>query len=361
MRVRIAAPFSWESQCALQHQSPMQAQAVRLSGDFSIDALTFDSIDNSEPGPGEVLVRVRAVSLNYRDLMLVEGRYEPRVQRPRILCSDGAGEVAAVGTGVTEFKPGDRVVAPFFLNWLDGPATPAVPPSAMGGAVDGMLTEYRVLPVRALLPIPEAFSFAEAATFPCAAVTAWQALVSTAAIGTHDTVLLLGTGGVSIFGLQIARLRGARTILTSSSDEKLERARALGADHTINYRQHPDWDRQVHELTGKAGVTHVLEVGGAGTLQASLRAAGTGAQVSVIGVLTGREQPLNIGQILFKSLRVQGIYVGSRSMLREVLDAFVEGGIRPVVDRTYPFAEAQAAFRYLQSAQHFGKVVITLP
>ncbi len=350
-----------ESRCDVQHPRFMHAQAVRLSGDFSIDALTFDPIDVPDPGPGEVLVRVRAVSLNYRDLMLAEGRYDPKVQRPRILCSDGAGEIASVGAGVTEFKPGDRVVAPFFLDWLDGPITAVASASALGGAVDGMLTEYRVLPARALLAIPEAFSFQEAATFPCAAVTAWQALVSTAAIDEHDTVLLLGTGGVSIFGLQITKLRGARTIVTSSSDEKLERAKALGADHTINYRQHPDWDSQVHELTDKAGVTHVLEVGGAGTLQSSLRAAGVGAQVSVIGVLTGREQPLNIGQILFKSLRLQGIYVGSRSMLSEALDAFAGAGVRPVVDRTFSFADAHAAFRYLQSAQHFGKVVITLP
>lgn len=339
----------------------MQAHALRLSGDFSIDALTFDTIDLADPGPGEVLVRVRAVSLNYRDLMLVQGRYDPNVQRPRILCSDGAGEVVAVGDGVTALKPGDRVVAPFFLQWLDGPPTPAASASAQGGAVDGMLAEFRVLPADALVIIPEMMSFEEAATFPCAAVTAWQALVSTANVGKDDTVLLLGTGGVSIFGLQIAKLRGARTIITSSSDEKLQRARSVGADETVNYRQQQEWDKHVRDLTGKAGVTHVLETGGAGTLPLSLRSSAIGAQVSVIGVLTGLEQPLNIGQILMKSLRVQGIYVGSRAMLVEVLAAFSTSGTKPVIDRTFAFSEWKDAFRYLESAAHFGKVAITLP
>lgn len=345
--------------CGIQRY--MQAQALRLSGDFSIDALTYDTIAVSEPGPGEVLVRVRAVSLNYRDLMLVQGRYDPRVQKPRVPCSDGAGEVAAVGVGVSGFQQGDRVVAPFFLQWMAGPPTSAAPPSALGGAVDGMLIEYRVLPASALVRIPDTMSFDEAATFPCAAVTAWHALVSTAGIGPADTVLLLGTGGVSIFGLQIAKLRGARTIITSSSDEKLERARALGADHTINYRQHPEWDRQVRELTGKSGVTHVLEVGGAGTLPLSLGAAAIGAQVSMIGVLSGVEQPLNVLQILMKSLRVQGIFVGSREMLAESLAAFAAIGSRPVIDKTFVFTRAREAFRYLESGQHFGKVVVTLP
>lgn len=342
-------------------QPRMQAQALRLSGDFSINALMFDTIDVPEPGPGEVLVRVRAVSLNYRDLMLVQGRYDPSVQKPRILCSDGAGEVVALGEDVTTFEVGDRVVAPFFLDWPDGPATPAAPPSALGGAVDGMLTTYRLLPAHALLTIPEGLSFQEAATFPCAAVTAWNALVNTANIGKADTVLLLGTGGVSIFGLQIAKLRGARTIITSSSDEKLRQARIMGADHTINYHAHPEWDREVRELTGKSGATHVLEVGGAGTLPLSLRSAAIGAQVSLIGVLSGVEQPLNVLHILMKSLRVQGIYVGSRAMLAECLAAFVSAGSRPVIDRSFPLHEAAEAFRYLQSGRHLGKIVVTLP
>ena len=338
----------------------MQAQALRLSGDFSIDALTFDTVDVPEPGPHDVLVRVHAVSLNYRDLMLVRGEYDPKVHKPRIPCSDGAGEVLSVGSEVIGFKAGDRVVAPFFLEWPDGPPTPAAAASALGGAVDGTLTTHRFFPEHALVAIPEALSYQDAATFPCAAVTAWHALVSTADVGPKDTVLLLGTGGVSIFGLQIAKLRGAHVILTSSSDDKLERARAMGADETINYRQHPDWDKQVRDLTGGQGVTHVLEVGGAGTLPLSLRSAGTGAQVSVIGVLTGREQPLNIGQLLMKTLRLQGIYVGSRAMLADSLEAFAASGTKPVIDRVFAFQDAKEALRHMESGQHLGKIVITL-
>lgn len=339
----------------------MQATVLRLSGDFTIDALTFDTVDVPEPGPREVLVQVRAASLNYRDLLLVEGHYDPHVQKPRVLCSDAAGEIMAVGSKVTAFKAGDRVVAGFFLDWVDGPPTAAAAASALGGAVDGTLTTCRSFPEHALVPIPDAMSFEEAATFPCAAVTAWHAMVTIGNIGKDDTILLLGTGGVSIFGLQIAKLRGARAIITSSSDEKLERARALGADHTINYKQQSEWDKSVRELTGRQGVTHVLEVGGADTLPLSLRSAAVGAQVSVIGVLTGLEQPLNIGQILMKTLRVQGIYVGSCAMLREALEAFATAGMKPVIDRVLPFHKAQDALRTMRAGEHFGKIVITLP
>ncbi|MGI4852469.1 MAG: zinc-dependent alcohol dehydrogenase family protein [Janthinobacterium lividum] len=339
----------------------MEATALRLSGDFSIDALTFDTVQVPEPGPHDVLVAIRAVSLNYRDLMLVGGKYDPNVEKPRILCSDGAGEVLAVGSEVTAFQAGDRVVSGFFLDWVDGPPTAAVAASALGGALDGTLTTCRIFPDHALVPIPSGLSFEEAATFPCAAVTAWHAMVTVGNVGKGDTVLLLGTGGVSIFGLQIAKLRGAKAIITSSSDDKLERTRALGADETINYKQQPEWDKAVWALTNKQGATHVVETGGAGTLPLSLRAAATGAQVSVIGVLTGLEQPLNIGQILFKTLRVQGIYVGSCALLREALEAFAAAGVKPVVDKVFPFTEAPAALRALQAGEHFGKIVITLP
>lgn len=339
----------------------MQAKALRLSGEFNIDALTLDTIDVPEPGPHEVLVRVRAVSLNYRDLLLVQGHYDPHVQKPRILCSDGAGDVVSVGADVHDWAAGDRVVAPFFLDWIDGPANAAAAASALGGAIDGMLSQYRVVPASALVRVPDGMSFDEAATFPCAAVTAWNALVSSGGVTQGDTVLLQGTGGVSIFALQIAKLRGATTIVTSSSDAKLEQARALGADHTINYRSEPAWDKRARDLTGGAGVTHVVEVGGAGTLPMSLRAAAVGAQISVIGVLTGLEQPLNIGNVLMKSLRLQGIYVGSRAMLQQALEAFATSGLHPVVNRTFPLDEGKDALRYLASAQHVGKIVITLP
>jgi NADPH:quinone reductase-like Zn-dependent oxidoreductase len=337
----------------------MQAKALRLSGEFSLDALTFDTIEVPAPGPHEVLVAVRAVSLNQRDLMMVTGTYMPNVERPRIPCSDGAGEVLAVGGEVTRFKVGDRVVTSFFRDWVDGP--PAHGDSALGGSIDGTLTTHMILPEHALINIPEGLSYEDAATLPCAATTAWHALVSTANIGADDTVLLLGTGGVSIVGLQIAKLRGARVIITSSSDSKLQRARDLGADETINYKTTPEWDKRVRELTGKRGVTHVLETGGAATLSQSLRSAAVSGQVSIIGLISGAEQSIDIRQILGKTLRVQGIYVGSREMLQEVAEAFASNGIKPVVDQTFPFDRAVDAFRSLKAAEHFGKIVITLP
>ncbi len=340
----------------------MQATALRLSSDFSIDALTFDEIDLPEPQPNEVLVAVRAISLNYRDLLLVTGKYDPNVAKPRIPCSDGAGEIVTVGSAVTRFHPGDRVMPNFFPDWQDGPPTHANQASALGGSVDGMLTTHQLLPEHSLAKLPESLSYEQAATLPCAGVTAWNALAATAAVGPQDTVLIQGTGGVSIFGLQIAKLRGARVIVTSSSDEKLQRARALGADEAINYRTHPDWDKEVRRLTEKRGVTHVLEVGGAGTLPLSLRSAAVGAQVSVIGILTSGQQPLDVLQILGKSLRVQGIYVGSRSMLEALANAVAAAdGMHPVVDRVFTFQQAKDAIHHLESATHFGKVVIALP
>ena len=338
----------------------MQATALRLTTTFGIDHLTYDTLAIPDLAPDEVLVAIRAASLNYRDLMLVTGKYDPNVARPRIPCSDGAGEVLATGSAVTRFKPGDRVTASFFPNWTEGPPIYANQSSALGGSVDGTLTTHQLFPEHALLQIPDGLTYAEAATLPCAAVTAWNALVSTANIGPQDTVLLLGTGGVSIFGLQIAKLRGARTILTSSSDAKLDRARQLGADETINYAIHPDWDSEVRRLTSKHGVTHVLEVGGGGTLPLSLRSAAIGAQISIIGVLTGTQQPLDILPILLKSLRVQGIYVGSRHMLQQVAEIFAQTNTGPVIDRTFPFAEAKAAFHHLRAATHFGKLVIEI-
>ena len=339
----------------------MQAKALRLSGDFSLDALTFDTIEVPDPASHEVLVAVRAVSLNQRDLMLVEGIYDPGVQKPRILCSDGAGEVLAVGSEVRSFQPGDRVMAGFFRDWIDGPPAHAPLQTSLGGSVDGTLTTHLVLPEHAFTRIPDALSYEEAATLPCAGVTAWHALVTLANIGPADTVLLLGTGGVSIVGLQIAKMRGARAIITSSSDEKLQRARALGADETINYKTTPEWDKRVRELTGKQGVTHVLETGGAGTLPLSLRAAGLNAQISVIGLISGAEQSIDIRQILGKSLRVQGIFVGSLKMLHDLSEALAGSGTKPVIDQTFSFDRAIDALRSLKAAGHFGKIVITLP
>ena len=339
----------------------MQTKALRLSGDFSIDALTFDTYDVAAPGPQEVLVRVRAVSLNQRDLMLAEGRYDPNQPKPRVLGSDGAGDVVAVGSEVTAFQVGDRVVAGFFRDWVDGDLTFEAAGTALGGGVDGTLTTHMLIPAHSLVRIPDALTYEDAATLPCAAVTEWHELVTTGNIGPDDTVLLLGTGGVSVVALQIAKMRGAKTIITSSSDEKLARAKALGADETINYKTTPEWDKRVRELTGKLGVTHVVETGGSATLPLSLSSCAMHAQVSIIGLISGVEATIDLRQILGRSVRVQGIYVGSVAMLQEVAEALASAEQHAVIDQTFDFDHAKDAFRSLKAAEHFGKIVITLP
>lgn len=339
----------------------MRAEALQLVDEFSIDALRYQTLDVPDPSADEVLVRVRAVSLNYRDLMVVRGHYNPKVHKPRTLCSDAAGEVIAVGANISAFQPRDRVVAGFFPGWIDGPLTDDAAATAMGEATEGVLTSYRNFPAHALVKIPAELSFQEAATLPCAGVTAWNALVAIGNIGRGDTALLLGTGGVSTLGLQIAHLRGATTIITSSSEAKLERAKALGATHTLLTEARADWSGKVRELTDGLGATHVLEVGGAGTLPSSLKAAARNGLVAVIGVLSGVEQPLNVLPILMNGLRVQGIYVGSVHMLEDLTEAFTTYGIHPPISQTFSFQDAKEAFRTLESATHFGKLIIDLP
>jgi NADPH:quinone reductase-like Zn-dependent oxidoreductase len=265
-----------------------------------------------------------------------------------------------VGAAVTSWKTGDRVVIPFMPEWIEGPPEPAKTATALGGDVDGLLREFATVRADALLPIPDHLGFEEAATLPCAGVTAWHGLFEAARLQPGQTLLLQGTGGVSLFGLQFGRMAGATIILTSSSDEKLGRARVLGAHHTINYRAQPEWDREVRELTGGRGVDLTLEVGGAGTLAHTLRATRPGGQVSVIGVLSGVEGKLDLGPILHRSIRLNGIYVGSRDMFARMNAAVAQNRMRPVIDRIFPFAEASAAFRHLESGSHFGKIVIRL-
>ncbi len=316
--------------------------------------LTFDTVPLPDLGFGDVHVAIKAVSLNYRDLLIAGGKYA-HFADDVILASDAAGEVVAVGEGVTRFKAGDRVAANFFLGWIDGGYQREYGKTSLGGAVPGVLATARVFDQRALVRIPEHLSYEEGATLPCAAVTAWHALSGTK---PGDTILILGTGGVAVFALQFAKLHGARVIITSSSDEKLAKAKELGADETINYRTTPEWEQEVLRLTNGRGADNVLELGGAGTLAKSIASVRAGGQVSVIGVINGTVEPLNISAIL-PNIRLQGIYVGSVAMFEEMNRAIALHRLRPVIDRVFPFDEAPEALRYLEAAQHFGKVVIT--
>jgi NADPH:quinone reductase-like Zn-dependent oxidoreductase len=325
---------------------------------FGLEGLKLAERPQPQPGPFELLLKVRAASLNYRDLMMLKGSYNPKMQLPRVPLSDAAGEVAAVGPGVSRVKVGQRVAGIFMQKWLAGELTETAARSALAGAIDGVLAEYVVLHESGVVPVPEHLSDEEAATLPCAAVTAWHGLITEGQVTAGDSVLVQGTGGVSLFALQFARLVGARVVITSSSDDKLRRAREMGAAEAINYKATPEWGDRVRELTGGRGVDHIVEVGGAGTLGQSLKAVRTGGRISLIGVLTGGTGQVNPLPVLMKGVRVQGIFVGSREMFEAMNRAIALHKLRPVVDRVFPFAEAVEAYRYLESAAHFGKIVI---
>jgi NADPH:quinone reductase-like Zn-dependent oxidoreductase len=331
---------------------------------FGVDHLQRVELPMLQIAPGMVLIKVHAVSLNYRDLMMVKGFYNPKMALPRIPCSDGAGEVAAIGEGVSRVQVGDRVCGIFMQRWLDGPLTAEKSKAALGGDVDGMLAEYVLLDQDGVVRFPEHLSYEEAATLPCAGVTAWNALHHAGepphAALPGETIVIQGTGGVSIFALQFAKLLGARVIGTSSSDEKLTRAVALGLDTGCNYKERPDWSGWVSEVTGGQGADRIIEVGGAGTFGQSLRATRVAGMIAQIGVLSGAatSEPLALTPILHKQLRVQGIYVGSRAMFEEMNAAIAKAGMRPVIDRVFGFDQVREAFLYMQSASHFGKIVI---
>ena len=333
-------------------------KAWHLTEQNGPDGLRLTETPQPEPQPREVVVRVRANSLNYRDLMIAGGKYGPGINLPLIPLSDGAGEIAAVGAAVTKWKPGDRVAGTFFQRWQHGPCRPEVFASALGGAMNGMLAEYVALSEDGVIAIPDHMSFEEAATLPCAALTAWQALVTQGHVSAGQTVLVLGTGGVSVFGLQIAKMHGARVIVTSGSDEKLARAKAFGADETINYRSTPDWDREVLRLTGDKGADHVIEVGGHDTFEKSLRALAMNGTVSVIGGVSGFSTAVQLRDILTKNALIRGIFVGSHDMFEAMNRAFSLNKLKPAIDRVFPFDEAPDAYRYQLSGAHFGKVII---
>ena len=325
---------------------------------FGIDNLVLADTPNPQPGRGEVLVKVHAVSLNYRDLLMVAGHYNPKLAMPRIPCSDGAGEVVAVGEGVDVVKVGQRVAGIFMQNWLDGPPTAERSRGALGGDIDGMLAEYVVLAQTGVVALPEHLSYAEAATLPCAALTAWNALRHAAKVGPGDVVVIQGTGGVSIFALQFAKMMGATVLGTSSSDEKLARAMTLGLDAGFNYRQSPDWAKWVLRETHNRGADLVVEVGGAGTFAQSVQAVRFGGTVAQIGVLSQSDQSLPIATILHRQVKVQGIYVGSRAHFEEMNRAITANRTQPVVDRMFLFTEVREALKALQGGYHFAKIVI---
>ncbi|SLN21863.1 zinc-dependent alcohol dehydrogenase family protein [Oceanibacterium hippocampi] len=337
----------------------MKAAILKSPG---IDNLVVEDRPVPKPGPGEVLVRLRFATLNFRDLLVINGGYGSQQRQSDLVpLSDGAGEVEAVGAGVTGYKAGDRVVGHFFPAWQSGEPSEARFSVNLGGRMDGVACEYRLFRPDAIAHVPEHLSLAEAAALPCAGLTAWNAVIAQGETKPGDCVLVQGTGGVSLFGLQFAHAAGATVIATSSSDAKLERCRALGADHLINYVDVKDWGDRARALSSEGqGVDHVVEVGGAGTMKQSLRAVRVGGRISMIGVLAGNRHELNVPIIVMRSIRLQGVTVGSYEHFTAMLRAIAQSRIKPVLDRTFPLAEIRAAFDHLQSGGHFGKIVIEI-
>lgn len=335
----------------------MKAYEVRET--TGLDGLHLNA-NRPEPvtGHGQIVVRMRAAALNYRDQGVIKGAYG-YTRFPVIPLSDGAGEVAAIGPGVTQLKVGDRVCGTFFVNWIAGHIPPDASKNSLGGMVDGVLAEYALLNETGAIEIPDHLSFEEAATLPCAALTAWHAVVEAGQIKAGETIVILGTGGVSCFALAFAKMHGAVVIVTSSSDEKLARVKALGADMTINYKTTPDWDQEVLKLTGGAGVDHIVEVGGPNTLAKSMLAIRPGGSIYVIGALggSGAIDPRALNR---KSIRLQGIHVGSRDMFAAMNRAISHAKLKPVIDRVFDFNDAKAAYLYQQSGGHLGKIVIAI-
>ncbi len=340
--------------CEFSISSPMKQFILSAGADFS--RLQLREIEAPQPGAGEVAIRVRAASLNYRDLILATN---PKIEN-RVPLSDGAGEIVALGEGVESWKIGDRVGVNFFRDWTGGRFQNRFHDAALGGSVDGMLSEIVTFPAHSLVKIPAHFSFEEGATLPCAGLTAWCGL-QRGHFAPGDSVLLQGTGGVSVWGLQIALASGGSAIITSSSEEKLQKARELGAKYGINYQITPDWDEEVWKITAKRGVDHILEIGGPKTLEKSLKSVASGGHIAQIGVLTGFEAPqTSIFPLVSKNATLSGIYVGDVAGFEQFARFLEATQIRPVIDRTFAFGEARAAYEYMKSGAHFGKVVIAI-
>ena len=334
-------------------------KAIQLHAPASLDNLKLvDLPDPAAPGPGEIAVRLRASSLNYHDYAVVKGMI-PTAEK-RIPMSDGAGEVTAVGEGVKGFKAGDMVVSTFFPEWLDGSIPEGGFKRVPGDGIDGYAVEQAVGPATSWTLAPTGYSAAEAATLTCAGLTAWRALFVDGTVKPGDTVLVQGTGGVSIFALQFAKAAGATVIATSSSNDKLERLKELGADHLINYKEVAAWGPKVLELTGGKGVDCVVEIGGPGTLDQSMMATRIGGHIALIGVLTGFAGPVQTGLLMGKNLRVQGLTVGSRKQQIDMIAAIEANGLKPVLDKSFPLADLGDAFRHQESGKHFGKIIVDI-
>ncbi|NMG08075.1 NAD(P)-dependent alcohol dehydrogenase [Brasilonema sp. UFV-L1] len=323
-----------------------------------LDALTLVEKPEPQPKAGQILLKMRAASLNYRDLLTVKGAYGSKQKLPFVPLSDGVGEVVAVGEKVSRVKVGDRVAGIFMQTWLEGEFSADKSKSALGGAIDGILAEYVTLDEDGVVHVPKHLSDEEAASLPCAAVTAWNALTTDGKLKAGDTILIQGTGGVSIFALQFGKIMGAQVIATSSSDLKLDKLKQLGASEVINYKTTPNWDEKVWELTNQVGVDRIIEVGGAETFNKSLRAVRYGGHISLIGVLSGFSADVSTVSILHKGMTVQGIYVGSRAMFEAMNRAIALHDIKPIVDRVFPFEEARQALEYMESGAHFGKIAL---
>lgn len=333
-------------------------KAITCNSASGIDGLTVvDMEDPGAPGPGQIRVRIRASSLNYHDLGVVTGRMKSA--SGRIPMADGAGVVEAVGPGVDELGVGDSVVSTFFPDWLDGEPPIADFSTTPGDGVDGYAREVVVAPAAAFTRAPKNYTHVEAATLTTAGLTAWRALVVNGQIKAGDSVLVLGTGGVSIFALQFAKAMGASVIATSSSDEKLERVCALGADHVVNYRKYENWGATVRSLTGDRGVDHVVEVGGAGTLAQSIAAGRIGGHIALIGVLTGGGGAVPTAAMMMRQQRLQGLVVGSRRHQQDMVRGIESTGVRPVIDRSFGLEEIADAFRLQQAGGHFGKIALS--
>jgi NADPH:quinone reductase-like Zn-dependent oxidoreductase len=334
-------------------------RAYRLDA-FGLENLKLVDVPTPAPGPGEVLLDVRAMSLNYRDLMVVKGLYNPRLRLPATPLSDGAGVISAVGPGVTHVQVGQQVCSHFISGWLDGRFRPEYTGTTLGTPQAGLAAEQVILPATAVVPIPLTYDFAQAATLPIAALTAWSALRTIGNVTAGQIVLTLGTGGVSIFALQMAKLMRAQVIITSSSDEKLEKARRLNADYLINYKSRPDWETVVLEFTQGEGADLTVETGGAGTLGKSMRATRAEGIIAMLGALTGLKLELDLRPVLNRRLHIAGVFVDSRAAF-EAMNRFVEeNALQPVISRRFPFEELPAALRAMEAGEHFGKIVVEI-